>query len=85
MIVAFILPKPSPLFAYRLIGLVTGESLQWSEPACGYNSGCNQQMNVIWHHDEGVQSISLKAAFAIQHSTLPQVRDFRTPKKQWAA
>jgi len=49
------------------------------------NSRCDQQMNMIRHHDESMQSISLKPAFSLHQSALHNLGNFRTPKMYWSA
>jgi hypothetical protein len=81
LIVAFILPKRITMSAPKPIGLVTGESLQRPQPSGRNNAGRDQNMNMIRHHCESMQLMSVELAFASVQSSYNQLSDFRTPWK----
>jgi hypothetical protein len=76
MIVAFVLPKGLALPAEQLVGKVSGEPLQRSQPSRRNDMGCNQKVNVIRHYDEGVKLVSIKSAISIVQSPRHDFGDF---------
>jgi len=64
VIVAFVLPKRG-VAAKNAIGVMGGEALERAKPVpCGHG-GSNEKMDVVGHHDEGMEMVSLEAALTV--------------------
>ncbi len=57
MVVALILPKRLAMPPQDLVGSMCGESFQWPEPFRRRNLGGNQDVDVVWHHDERMKLV----------------------------
>lgn len=64
VIVAFVLPE-GRVAVKDAIRLVGGETLEGPQPlACGH-PGSEEEMDVVGHHDESVEMVSLEAGLAV--------------------
>jgi len=62
---ALILPERCPAQPELADGLVAGKAFERGEPELGYYSRSHQQVNVIGHHDEGMQGVSMEPVLAV--------------------
>ena len=80
VIVALVLSE-NTFSAKYLVGAMSSESFERSEPVRRIHAGCNQQMDVIWHDDERVQHISFKAPLSFLHGAHHDFGDVRSLKE----
>ena len=80
MVVAFVLPEWS-VSSQNAIRLMGGESFQWSEPLFRCHIRRNQQMDMIRHHHEGVQVVTMKPTLAVPDGISYDSRDFGLPQE----
>jgi hypothetical protein len=77
MIVALILPKRLTGGSQTSIGFMGGETFERSPPSGGNHVGGNQQMDVIRHHDVGVQLVTTPIGLSLPQGGHHQSCDFR--------
>jgi hypothetical protein len=78
---AFLLPKRS-MSTEQKIGLMACESFEGTQPFAGNHMRSNQKMNMIRHHDERMQLISLQFPFPMPQSRHHHLRNFFAPQRQ---
>ena len=81
MVVAFIPPK-WPMDAQKKIGLVSRKSLERPQPFCGQQVRRSQKMDMIRHHDKGMQLVAMQFAFPVPQCRHHHLRNFRPPQEQ---
>jgi hypothetical protein len=82
-IVAFFLPK-WPVGTEEKIGLVASESFQRSQPFGGNHMRGGKKMNMIRHHDKGMEFIAMQYTVTMPQCRHHQLRNFRPPQKRRA-
>jgi len=80
-VVAFVLPKWS-MVTEKKIGLMSSESFQRPQPRSCEHVRRSQKMNVIRHHDEGMELVTVECAFAVPQCGHQHFCNFRLPQEQ---
>jgi len=83
MIVAFLLPKWS-VGTQEQISLVSGKSLERSQPFGGQHVGCNKKMDMVRHHDERMEVIPVQFPIAVPQRGHHHLRNLGTSQEQRA-
>ena len=81
MVVTLLLPK-CPMRAQQRVSLVSGKSLERTQPLCGRHVRGDQQMNMIRHHDKRMELIPVQLPFAVPQRSHHHLRNLRPPKEQ---
>jgi hypothetical protein len=59
---------------------MAGEALEGAKPDSQRSSRSHEQMNVVWHHYEGMQIVAMKAVFSVIDSIHHHVSDLGLAK-----
>jgi hypothetical protein len=80
---AFLLPK-GPVRTQETIRLVSGKSLERAQPLGGKHMRGDQQVDMIRHHNEGMEVIPVQNAVAVPQRGHHDLCNFRPPQEQRA-
>jgi len=78
---ALLLPKRS-VDAQKKIGLVSSKSLERPQPFGGEHVRRRQKMNMIGHHDKGMEFVTMECAFSVPQRRHNHLCNFRAPQEQ---